>query len=194
MNDKTFKERVEKEAAHFPEIYADFYEDFEARRKDGLVESVWLHLFGVPFNGYVLDEQPNDDARQKLKVPHKHDAVMKAIQALGVHDLRLGALEIKDLRVSAALEGGLLTPDDLVPPSSEHPGEFERLAQRRKPDHSDPFFWRALLEIFCRALVAPKGRRPWPLIRTIDLAFDMDEIRRTLPNARWDRDEVLKAL
>ena len=65
---------------------------------------------------------------------------------------------------------------------------------RAKPDRGDPFFWRALLEIFCRAYIASRGRRPWPLTRKVDLAFDLDEIRRTLPNGNWNKDDVLEVL
>jgi hypothetical protein len=127
-------------------------------------------------------------------VPHKHDAVVQAIGDLGVKELRLGALEIQDSRILAALEGGLFTPDDLVPPSPDSPVEFEKLVRRQKPDHGDPIFWRALLEVFCRAFNAQQGRRPWTLEMTIELAFDMNEIRLTLPNRLWNKDAVQKVL
>jgi hypothetical protein len=190
----SFKQRVRVEARLFPKLYADFLEDYKSKSEEGVVQSVWLHLFGVPFNGFVLDEKPSDDARRSLKAPHKHDAVARVIHELGINELRLGALEIKDTRVLAALESGLLTEDDLVPPSGNQPWEFERLVTRQKPDHSDPIFWRTLLEIFCRAFISSQGPGPWPLTKTIELAFDLDEIRRTLPNARWNADAARKAL
>jgi hypothetical protein len=131
-------------------------------------------------------------------VKHKHQIVLEAIEELGVHKLRLGSLTFKNiedyLRVSAALDTGLLTPDDVVPPSGEGLNEFDGLAQRMMSDPGDPFFWRSLLEILCRAFVASRGRRPWPLHQTIDLAFDLDDIRQTLPKRRWNKRAVLKAL
>jgi hypothetical protein len=42
MGDKTFRARIREETVHFPEIYADFFEDFKARSEEGLVENVWL--------------------------------------------------------------------------------------------------------------------------------------------------------
>jgi hypothetical protein len=90
MSDKTFKERVREEAADFSDIYADFYEDFKARRSEGSVENAWHHLFAVPFNGLELVEPDEGAARQQLKVKHKHQIVLEAIEELGVHKLRLG--------------------------------------------------------------------------------------------------------
>lgn len=158
------------------------------------MESNWLHLFGVPFNGFELNEQTNDRAKRELKVPHKHDAVRKAVSKLGVAELRLGALEVKDTRISMALDMGLLTPDDVVPPSPHAPGDLEKLATRLRPNNDDPIFWRSLLEIFCRAFVATQGPDPWSLAQTIDLAFDLDEIRRTLPDGVWNGKMVREAL
>jgi hypothetical protein len=186
MSNKSFRDRIREEVPEFPDIYAEFYEDFKARAADGLVENVWHHLFAVPFNGVELNESDEKDAaRLKLKVKHKHQAVLEAINDLGLHELQLGALtfnNIEDyLKVSAVLDTGLLTPDDIVQPSGKGFKQFDGLAQRKKADPSDPFFWRSLLEILCRALVAKRGRKPWPLNRTIDLAFDLDEIRQTSP-------------
>ena len=194
MTEKTLRQRVKEEAVHFAEIYADFKEDLKEKSYQGVVESNWLHLFGVPFDGLLLYESATDQARHALNLPHRHDAVLKAIQKLGVHKLRLGALVIGDDRITPALEAGLLTPDDIVPPVSEPGGELERLARRLKPDHSDPIFYRTLLEIFCRAFVASSGPKPWTLPQWIELAIDLDEIRSGLRNARWNKDAALKVL
>jgi hypothetical protein len=195
MSDKTFKERVREEIANFPAIYADFKEEYKAGSEEGLDESVWLHLFGVPFDG--RDDQPNDHAKRALGARHRHDAVKKAVQELGVSELRLGKLVIKNYEAWPAgllIEQGILTPDDVVPPSGEHHSGFGIDFDRAKPDHRDPFFWRALLEVFCRAFVASRGRRPWPLIQIVDLAFDLDDIRRNLPKQRWNKKKVMEAL
>ena len=198
MSDKSFRDRIREEIPEFPDIYAEFYEDFKARAAEGKVENVWHHLFAVPFNGLELDEPERDAARQKLKVKHKHQAVLDAICELGLHELQLGALCFINreayLKVSAVLDTGLLTPDDIVQPSGKGFKQFEGLAQRMKPDPSDPFFWRSLLEILCRALVAKRGRKPWPLHRTIDLAFDLFEIQQALPDKRWSVKAAKQAL
>lgn len=179
MSDKTFKERVRDEMKDFAEIYEFFRSDLEARTADGMVDDNWLHLFGVPFNG-TLSSEPADRkaARNAWKIPHKHDAVRKAIHELGVGELRLGPLIVKDLRVSAALDLGLLTPNDVVPPSKEKRSKLEEFAERLKPDQGDPIFWRTLLEVLCRAVTASRGRPPWALPLMMDLAFDLYEIRR----------------
>jgi hypothetical protein len=188
MTEKTFKQRVKEEAVHFAEIYAAFKEDLEEKSLQGVVQTNWLHLFAVPIDGLLLHERPDDNARRALGVPHRHDAVLKAVQQLCVHELRLGALEIKDFGITPALDARLLTPDDIVPPSPRPPGPFERLAGRQKPDDSDPIFWRTLLEIFCRAFVASQGEKPWALSRWIDLAFDLDEIRSSSARQGLERE------
>lgn len=195
MSDKTFKQRVREEAENFRTIYEDFRDDYRAaKHEEQFQDDRWTYLFGVPFNGFELNAQPNDDAMRALKVPHRHDAVKAAIHELGIHDLRLGGLEIHDIRIATALDLGLATPNDLVPPSSKNPGEFGQLVTRKKLEYDDPFLYRALLEVLCRALVASKGPTPWPLARTIHLACDMDMIRRKLPHKRWNKKAVLKAL
>ncbi|MGY3341243.1 hypothetical protein ACVWZ4_007431 [Bradyrhizobium sp. USDA 4472] len=43
--------------------------------------------------------------------------------------------------------------------------------------HDDPFFWRTLLEIFCRTYIAACGRPPeWSKERKVALGFDLIQI------------------
>lgn len=195
MSDKTFKDRVKEEIDSFSEIYAQFKEDLQAKSDEHSIESNWLHLFDVPFEGSRKQPKVKTKDKPPFEAPNKHEAVLDAINELGVHRLRLGALEIKDSRISAALELGLLAPDDIVPPSSEEQSDYDRLALRYTTDRGDPIFWRTLLEVLCRALMAPRGPRPWSQLKQIELAFDLDEIRRDLlPNARWDEDAAIRIL
>jgi hypothetical protein len=194
MADKTFKTRVREEIASFPDIYAEFKRDLTARREEGLVETDWLHLFGVPFNGWARDETPADKARHTLNIPYKHDAVLDTIEELGIAALQLGGFVVLDDRVSTALATGLLMPEDVSSTFSPHAEEFKRMVQHLKPDNSDPVFWRTLLEIFCRAFMAGRGRKPWSLEQIIELAFDMEDIRYTLPDGVWDADAVKRVL
>ncbi|UPT96452.1 hypothetical protein J4G48_0046890 [Bradyrhizobium barranii subsp. apii] len=183
MTEKTFKQRVRDEAIHFEEVYADFKNDILARGFAG--QSAWEHLFFVPFGNLLPPEKPSDEARRALNVPHRYDAARRTIQNLGLDELLVGPLLKNDLRISALLEIGLLTPDETVPPSGKHDGEFGRLVKRLKAVPDDPIFWRALLEVFCRAFISTPGQRTWKLEDYIELAFDLDEIRRESPAARW---------
>lgn len=194
MSDKSFKTRVKEEAESFDEIYARFQSDLITKRDEGLVENSWVHLFAVPFGDSLTYEKPKAEDLERLNVRHKHYAARKAVEELGLHKRRLGMLEIKDEHIGAALDLGLLTPEAVAPPSGAGPSSIEGLVSRYKVSHDDPVFWRTLLEILCRAFVALPGRPGWTLFRYIDLAFDLDEIRRDLPGARWNKDDVLKAL
>ena len=196
MSDKTFKTRVCEEAKNFVEIYEFFKNDHSARVDEGLAGNAWLHVFEVPINdGYAPQEQQSFQIRGKQKTfPHKHDVVKKAVQQLKIGELRLGPLIYSDPRIGAALEYGIATPDDLFPPSGEQPKEFEGLVKRGKVNHADPYFWRALVEIFCRALVSTGGRRPWSTSELIEFAFDLMDIRLNYLEDRWDADKALKIL
>jgi hypothetical protein len=195
MSDKTFKQRVLEEAKAFAEIYEHFREDLEAwRNENGPMDNDWDHLFAVPLNGAEAKEPADRKAaRLEWKVPHKHDAVREAVDQLG--DLmRVGPIVINDQRTSTALEMGLLTPNDIAPSPKEGFVGVERLARRLKPEYDDPIFWRALLEILCRAFTASKGRPPWPVNKLIVLAFDLDAIRRDDPNKSWTISDFQKVL
>jgi hypothetical protein len=190
MTDKTLKQRVHEEAVHFAEIYADFKQDLLERR--GETQNGWEYLFDIPF-GYVLPgETPKDKALGTLNIPVRYHAASKAVKQLGLDKLQLGPLSIKDLRVVAALEAGILTPDDIAPPSIEDPVEYARMAARDTTDCTDPIFWRALLEVFCRALISTPGPRPWKLADYIELAFDLDDIRRR--SGAWDAKDAKNKL
>jgi hypothetical protein len=193
MSNKTFKDRVLEEVPNFPEIYQQLLDDYKSRQRRDQTDSLWLDLFGAPFRSHEFDEQPGDDARKNLKFKDRHHFVLRAIKDLGVDQLRIGALVIKDSRVSAALDAGLLTPNDVVPPLSDQASDYDRLADRLKPEYDDPFFWRALLEIFCRAFVAPKSQ-PWTIEETINFVFDLTEIRHTLPGKKWNATAALQIL
>ncbi|MCK1297527.1 hypothetical protein IVB33_30275 [Bradyrhizobium sp. 24] len=196
MTDKTFKQRVMEEAESFAQIYEYFREDLEAwQAEKGLMDNDWAHLFAVPLHGSEANEpEERKKARREWKVLHKHDAAREAVQQLG-EATRVGQIVIKDTRVSTALEMGYLTPNDITPTPLEGFGGAERLAKRLKPEHDDPIFWRTLLEVFCRAFTAARGRSPWPLSRMIELAFDLNDIRNGDPDKRWtvhDFCEVLR--
>lgn len=179
MSDKTFKQRVVEEAKQFAEIYEYFRDDLEARqREDGSVSNDWQHLFAVPLNGAEANEPADRKAaRFEWKVPHKHDAVRKAVDQLD-ELMRVGAIVTTDMRISTALDMGFLSPNDIAPGPDDGQAGVDGLAQRLKPESDDPIFWRALLEVFCRAFTASRGRPPWSIKQIIDLAFDMDDIRR----------------
>jgi hypothetical protein len=195
MSDKTFKRRVLEEAKAFGEIYEQFREDLEAwRDQKGSTDNDWEHLFAVHLHGSEANEPADRKAaRLKWKVPHKHDAVREAVDQLG--DLmRVGPIVIKDQRISTALDIGLLTPNDIAPSPKDGFVGIERLARRLKPEYDDPIFWRALLELFCRAFTASRGRSPWPLSKLIVLAFDLDAIRRDDPDKSWTVSDFQKVL
>ncbi|UPK26736.1 hypothetical protein [Bradyrhizobium sp. 195] len=196
MSDKTFKQRVMEEAESFAEIYEYFREDLETwQAEKGLMDNDWAHLFAVPLHGSEANEtEERKKARREWKVLHKHDAAREAVQQLG-DATRVGPIVLKDSRVSTALEMGLLNSNDIAPKSKGSFVGAEKLAQRLKPEHDDPIFWRTLLEIFCRAFTAPRGRPPWPIGKMIELAFDLNDIKSTRPDKKWtisDFCEVLK--
>jgi hypothetical protein len=203
MGNKSFRERIEEEISNFPAIYAEFVEAHnryvDRNMEEGLLNS-WAHTFEVPFENSVkqhLAENPEALAKE-FPSYSKHATVIATIQELRLHELRLGAISYADPRITVALELGLLDVDDLAPLYLLSEEEQRSLGmgpiRRAEADRSDPFFWRTMLEIFCRAYIASRGRRPWPLTRKIDLAFDLDEIRQTLPNERWNKKAVLKVL
>jgi hypothetical protein len=195
MSDKTFKRRVMDEAKAFAEIYENFRADLETwQNEKSPMDNDWGHLFAVPLNGGEAREPADKKAaRLKWKVPHKHDAVREAVDQLG--DLmRVGPIVINDQRVSTALEMGLLIPNDIAPSPKDGFVGVDRLARRLKPEYDDPIFWRALLEVFCRAFTASKGRPPWPVNKLIVLAFDMDAIRRDEPKKVWTIDDFHEVL
>lgn len=194
---ETFKTRVRDEIEDFSEIYANFRDGYDARlkehetrRKEGEapqgedVVSVYRYLFEIPFDSPEYDEPAESSAKL-----YRHDAVIRTVRDLEIHKLPLGPLLIEDSRGWVALDLGLLPSEKVV-----SPGEYDGFARRLKPERDDPFFWRALIEFFCRVYVAKKGPKPWPLIKKIDLAFDLDEIRRTLPDKVWNEKEVRKQL
>jgi hypothetical protein len=207
MGDKTFRKRIEEEVGDFAAIYAGHLAAYKARLKaldeanvNGPLNS-WHHTFDIPFEKsselYLL-KRKRTKKKSALKPSSMHSAVIDTIHELGLEDLRLGAINVRDPRISAALDLGLLTVDDLAPLYVKSKKDQRLLGMgpvtRATLNRGDPFFWRALLEILCRAYIASRGRRPWPLTRKVDLAFDLDEIRRTLPGGKWNKDKVLKVL
>jgi hypothetical protein len=105
--------------------------------------------------------------------------VLDTVRRLKLNEKRLGGIATDDWRVSRALNLGLLSVDDLEPlysGSASQRLEGKRV-NRPKVDGGDPFFWRALLEVFCRAFLAETGRpKEWPAKRIVSLAFDLVEI------------------
>lgn len=195
MSNKTFKERALDEAENFAEIYDYFRKDLEAWQNEysSAVED-WQHLFAVPLNG-AEPHEPADRkaARLEWKLPHKHDAVRKAVDQLG--DLmRVGPIVSNDICVSTALDMQFLSPNDVAPGPRDGQAGVGRLADRLKPESDDPVFWRAVIEVLCRAFTASRGQPPWSLERMIELAFDMDDIRRRDPKKEWGVSDFHKAL
>jgi hypothetical protein len=199
MGDKSFRVRIKEEATNFATIYADFVEAHKryvdsTGNQEGTLNA-WYHAFEVPFESSVkahLAKHPEEKKDFKLS---RHDAVVGTIQALELDELHLGGLTHTDPRISMAIEFGLLKTDDLAVLSEE---DKRSLGIGKlilgKPDRGDPFFWRTLLEIFCRAYIASRGRPPWTLALKIELAFDLDEIRKTKPDQKWKTEDFLKAL
>jgi hypothetical protein len=205
MGDKTFRDRIEEEVCDFAPIYASYLAAYKARVEARHAEneqgcfSGWDHAFAIPFDSSTkryLAEHPEEE--NDFKSSSMHDAVIATIHELGLEELRLGAISGGDPRINLALDLGLLTVDDLAPlyvlPNEDQRSLGMGPITRAKPERDDPFFYRTLLEIFCRAYIASRGRRPWPLARKIDLAFDLDDIRRTLPDKKWNKKAVLKIL
>lgn len=183
MSDKSFKERVLAQSANFQEIYADFVyrlgEDPEGER--------WNDVFNIELPDGEIDDLAYED-KEAFNEPNRNEAVIKTLIELGVHEEWIGPLHT-DRRIQEAYTVGRLSRRELVPPEFD-----ESLARRHNVTCNDPIFWRTLLEILCRAFVASKGPRPWSLERTIELAFDMDEIRRSLRGGIWNEEEVLRTL
>lgn len=195
MSDKTFKQRVFEEAASFAEIYEYFREDLEAwQHEHSSVGSDWQHLFAVPLNGTEAHEPADRKAaRIEWKVPHKHDAVRKTADQLG-ELMRVGPIVTNDDRISTALDMEFLFPNDIAPGSGNGLAGVGNLAHRLKPENDDPVFWRALMEVLCRAFTASKGQPPWSLQQMIELAFDMDDIRRGTPTKQLKVSDYHQAL
>jgi hypothetical protein len=201
MSDKTFRVRIKEEASDFASIYAGHLAAYKARLAANVngTPGPWQSTFDIPFESSIkryLAQHPEE--KGDFKPSSMHDAVIDTIHELGLEELHLGAIKYSDFRITVALELGLLTVDDLAPlyvlPEKDQRSLEMGPVTRNKPDRSDPFFWRTLLEIFCRAYIASRGRRPWTLTDKIDLAFDLDEIRREVFDGRWDKDAVLKVL
>jgi hypothetical protein len=104
--------------------------------------------------------------------------VLDTVRRLRLNALRLGGIATNDWRVSRALNLGLLSVDDLEPLYSKSASYSDgKRIERPRVDGGDPFFWRTLLEVFCRAFLAETGRpKEWPAKRIVSLAFDLVEI------------------
>jgi hypothetical protein len=186
MSDKTFKERVTERADTARAIYADFASVFT--KNDG--EQHWLDVFNVNFPDGEVDNLIYH-TNHAFNEPGRNDAIIQTVLELGLHELLLGPL-VYDERIEHALTMGQLTECELTLPNSEHP---QRRFVRHNVSCEDPVFWRTLLEILCRAFVAKKGPQAWTLEKTIDLAFDLDEIRRKLlKGATWNEEDVRNIL
>ena len=76
----------------------------------------WDYTFAIPFEDSIkryLARHPEE--KGDFKSSSMHDAVIATIHELGLEELHLGAITYRDPRVSAALDLGLLTVDDLAP-------------------------------------------------------------------------------
>jgi hypothetical protein len=183
MTEKSFKERVLEQSLNFRKIYAEFAGETAADRRDS-----WEEAFEMPFpDGEVdfIDWQPN----KVFNAMFKNEAVTQTLLELGVHEVWLRDLYYDDPRIEDAFSKRQFSRKQLVPPSKDNLWD-ERHLHEHNAISVDPIFWRALLEIFCRAFIT--ANRTWTLEQTIDLAFDLDEIRRTLPGARWNKRKVRK--
>jgi hypothetical protein len=169
------------------------------RSFDGVIPSVWYQAFEMAFDSstkrYLADhpEQKND-----FIPTARNDAVIQTIQRLGLDELYINGYTTHDARIPRAIKRGLLTVDDLAPlykmPADKQKALGMGPMTRFKPDNGEPFFWRTLVEIFCRAYVAAHGPRPWSLEQKIELALDLDQIRREKLGGKWDQKRALGIL
>jgi hypothetical protein len=175
----------------------------------------WTYLFAAPIEAIdpkqaVLDDSPwieedEDTHEPKIIAGLRQDdtlreTVLETVKELKLNELRLGGVDTDDYRINIALSDGILTEDDLESLyEMSVPDQLSKLGfevNRQRVDGSDPFFWRTLLEIFCRAYLAPKGRPlEWSTERNVSLAFDLIEIgARFFKEKKWSNEEALKIL
>jgi hypothetical protein len=189
---KTLRQRVDEEIPNFSTIYASYVAAHKAKAQEGGAgpSDPWLYAFDIPYESDPTF-YPDDPSERP-------DAVVATVHAMALDKLRLGGTLIKDERIRKALDCGFLTLDDLAPlyslPWKDQEARKMGPMTRFKLDRKDPFFWRTLLEVFCRAYAASSGPRGWSITRKVDFAFDLDEIRRKLPNEKWHQRLALEML
>jgi hypothetical protein len=194
---KTLRQRVDEEIPNFSKIYSSYVAAHKAKEEERGAGSCdpWLYAFDIPYESepqVYATEIPQKDLSER------HEAVVATVRAMRLDELRLGGTLIKDERIRKALDRGFLTLDDLAPlytlPWKDQEARKIGPVIRFRLDRRDPFFWRTLLEVFCRAYAASSGPRGWSMTRKVDFAFDLDEIRRKLPNKKWHQRLALEML
>jgi hypothetical protein len=106
MADKTFRKRIEEEVRDFAAIYAGQLAAYKGRLEaydaDENVRSTlnpWHHTFDIPFEKsselYLL-KRKRTKKKSALKPSTMHDAVIDTIHELGLEELHLGAINIRD--------------------------------------------------------------------------------------------------
>ncbi len=186
---KTLRQRVDEEIPNFTRIYASYVAVYESKAKDSGPDDPWSYAFDIPYESEAT-LYPADPSE-------RHDVVVKTVCEMGLDECRLGGTIIKDDRINKALDFGYLTLEDLAPlyslPLADQ--EVHKMGPmiRFKLDRRDPFFWRTLLELFCRAYNS-RGPSEWPLAKKIDFALDLHEIWQKKLDLTWRPGRVLEIL
>lgn len=210
----------------YAELYADYEAKFKkayykkpADDPDAAIKyeiaDAWMFLFGAPIESLSSRSRSSiieggkstqtmgaetSDAKGLFLDDSLNRAVLLTVRNLKLHEKRLGGFVTNDVGVTRAIDGGKINIEDLEHlyknPITDQLKINDSFVSRPKVDGSDPFFWRALLEIFCRAYNAPSGRPgEWSNERKFSLAFDLIEIWQThFKNQKWSKKSALKEL
>jgi hypothetical protein len=185
MTEKSWRAKIDERMKSFGRLYREFKEDYEKNNEYG---NPWNYLFAtIPFVSAA-----RDDTSKKV-------AVFDTLSRLKLNELPLGAIAYTSPQLGLAIDLGKLNVDDLAliykMPEAKQRSLLGHSVHRFRADSSDPFFWRTLLEIFCRAYVATGGRTPeWTTERTVSLAFDLIEIGEKHLKDNWSNREALAIL
>lgn len=191
MTQDTVRARVEREAANFAALYDEFVRNHDDKIARDEASSPWLSLFEMPLR--PLDNDGKGKAKSELQ-GKPYEAVVKTIRALKLHNLQLGSLSSTDGRLLDLEDLGFsaenMAPQYTIPADQQQQMGLKPI-KRDYLDYSDPFFWRTLVEIFCRVFTsAHHGATPWTQQKTVELALDMIEINETILAWKWNANKV----
>jgi hypothetical protein len=189
------------------------------------ISDPWTYLFVAPIesdqtNSIPLEKDQSETAALKAELGRSTDtqfehtlekidlyldgslrkAALETVKSLKLNEHRLGGISTNDGRISYALDEGILTMDDLEPfyrmSVPDQLSKMGRYVIRPRVDGTDPFFWRTLLEVFCRTYNAAAGRREeWSTERYVSLAFDLVAIKEQFfKGTRWSNRAALNKL
>jgi hypothetical protein len=183
MPEKNFRERLNDEMSRFAQIYEELQEDYISKHEKpdgqpnhlllGVKADAWKWLFVTPIQVSEPEVYGGNALRSDLR-----KALNDTVEQFKLNELRLAPLGTTSGQIWDDLKDNVLSRRDLeflykmpIPDQISKAGYY---VTREKVLGSDPFFWRTLLEIFCRVFTA-KPNRPleWLTRRKISLGCDL---------------------